>query len=339
MKRFSKYVYNPKTMLYEVHKDSGSVIALKSLGFVATVVCMVALLFWVYTGLLKLDLPKTARLKKENAAWVAKFDMINHSLNSMENTLDGIEKRDDDVYRSIFGLEEIPDEVKQAGFGGVNRYAYLDELGGSDLLKYTVKRMDVFTKRAYLQSTALDEVSMVSKYADKLSSCMPSVSPIVPEKGKYFISSPFGYRFHPIRKQRIFHDGVDFATGKVGPGIYCTGDGVVEKVKHNFFGYGNEVVVNHGFGYKTRYAHMNDIFVHKGDTLCRGQQIGTVGNTGASTGPHLHYEVLYRNDQVDPMSFMDLTMRPEEYRAMLDKVKVELEAQRLEKSADSDGRS
>ncbi|MGM9787527.1 MAG: M23 family metallopeptidase, partial [Candidatus Cryptobacteroides sp.] len=140
------------------------------------------------------------------------------------------------------------------------------------------------------------------------------------EKGTYRISSPFGYRHHPIQNRRIFHEGVDFATGKVGPKIYSTGDGVVEKIKYNFFGYGNEVVIDHGFGYKTRYAHMQNIDVKKGDVVIRGQQIGTVGNTGSSTGPHLHYEVIYRGKQIDPMSFMDLTMGAEEYRAMVDKV-------------------
>lgn len=320
MKKFRKYIYNPRTLMYEVHEDSKSTTFLKGLGFACTVLAMVALIFWVYTGLLGLDLPKTARLKKENARWVAKFEVLNHSLDNAERALDGIEKRDDDVYRSIFGLEEIPEEVKQAGFGGVNRYAYLDDLGGSPFLKQTVKRLDVLTKRSYLQSNALDEVALVAKHADKLTSCMPSVPPIVPQKGSYRISSPFGYRMHPIQKRKIFHEGVDFATGKVGPGIYCTGDGVVEKVKYNFFGYGNEVVVDHGFGYKTRYAHMRDIVVRKGDTVVRGQKLGTVGNTGASTGPHLHYEVIFRNKQIDPMAFMDLTMEPEEYRAMVDKV-------------------
>ncbi len=311
--------------MYEVHEDSKGTVALKVLAFIAVIVVFMALYIVIYTKVLRLDLPKTARLKKENAEWVAKFQMIDHEMDLAETALDGIEKRDDDVYRSIFGLDEIPEDVKRAGFGGVNRYAYLDELGGSSLLKQMVKRMDVLTKRSYIQSKALDEVALVSEHADKLTSCMPSVPPIVPLSGSYRISSPFGYRVHPIRKVRIFHEGVDFATGKVGPEIFCTGDGVVEKVKYNFFGYGNEVVINHGFGYKTRYAHMQKIMVNRGETVKRGQMIGTVGNTGASTGPHLHYEVLYRNRQVDPMSFMDLTMGADEYKAMTDKVKEESE--------------
>ncbi|MGM9753661.1 MAG: M23 family metallopeptidase [Candidatus Cryptobacteroides sp.] len=320
MSRFSKYVYNPDTLMYERQEDSKFHIALKVLLFAGTVVLLVFFYFWFYTRVLGLDLPKTARLKKENAAWVAKFELLNHELDMSERLLDGIEKRDDDVYRSIFGLEDIPQEVKQAGFGGVNRYSYLDDFGASALLKSTVKRLDVLTKRSYIQSKALDEVALVSKQADQLSSCMPSVPPINPIPGSYRISSGFGYRMHPIKQRRIFHDGLDFATGKVGPGVYATGDGEVEKVRYNFFGYGNEVVINHGFGYKTRYAHLKDINVKKGQKVKRGEQIGTVGNTGQSTGPHLHYEVLYKTKPIDPAPFMDLTMKPDEYQAMVEKI-------------------
>ncbi len=320
MSRFSKYVYNPDTLMYERQEDSKFHIALKVLLFAGTVVLLVFFYFWFYTRVLGLDLPKTARLKKENAAWVAKFELLNHELDMSERLLDGIEKRDDDVYRSIFGLEDIPQEVKQAGFGGVNRYSYLDDFGASALLKSTVKRLDVLTKRSYIQSKALDEVALVSKQADQLSSCMPSVPPINPIPRSYRISSGFGYRMHPIKQRRIFHDGLDFATGKVGPGVYATGDGEVEKVRYNFFGYGNEVVINHGFGYKTRYAHLKDINVKKGQKVKRGEQIGTVGNTGQSTGPHLHYEVLYKTKPIDPAPFMDLTMKPDEYQAMVEKI-------------------
>ncbi len=320
MKRFSKYVYNDKTLLYEIHEDTKTVKFFKVFGFVFLAVCFAALYFWLYLSVFHLELPKTARLKKENMKWVAEFEVLNHKMDTDENVLDGIEKRDDDVYREIFGLEEIPQEVKRAGFGGVNRYAYLDELGGSPFLKQTVRRMDVLTKRSFVQSKALDEVSLVSKHADKLTSCMPSVPPIIPKKYSYRISSNFGYRVHPIHKRRIFHEGVDFATGVEGPGVYCTGDGVVERVKYNFFGYGNEVVVDHGFGYKTRYAHMLNIIVKKGDTVRRGQNLGTVGNTGSSTGPHLHYEVLYRGKHMDPLSFMDLTMGADEYASMIEQI-------------------
>lgn len=317
MSKFSKYVYNPETLLYEKKEDSGAVRFFKVAGFVCSVAAVVALNFIIYTQVLGLDLPKTAHLKKKNAEWQAKFEVLNHSLDVAEKILGDIEQRDDDVYRSIFGLEEIPEEVKQAGFGGVNRYAYLDDLGGSTYLKNTVRRLDIMTKRSYLQSNALDEVAMVSHQAGNLISCVPAVSPILPETGKYRISSPFGRRSDPVHKLTVaFHEGIDFATFLGNP-VYSTGDGVVERVRYQFFGYGNEVVIDHGFGYKTRYAHLNSIDVAKGQTLKRGQKIGTVGSTGKSTGPHLHYEVIYKGKQINPSPFMDLSIKPEEYKSMV----------------------
>ena len=148
-------------------------------------------------------------------------------------------------------------------------------------------------------------------------SCVPAVSPILPEAGKYRISSPFGRRSDPVRKATVaFHEGIDFATFLGNP-VYATGDGVVERVRYQFFGYGNEVVIDHGFGYKTRYAHLNSIDVVKGQVLKRGQKIGAVGSTGKSTGPHLHYEVIYKGKQINPSAFMDLTIKPEEYKSMV----------------------
>ena len=317
MGKFSRYVYNPETLLYEKKEDSKAIRILKVAGFAFCVAAVVALNFFIYTQVLGLDLPKTAHLKKKNAEWQAKFEVLNHNLDVAEKILGDIEQRDDDVYRSIFGLEEIPQEVKDAGFGGVNRYAYLDDLGGSAYLKNTVRRLDVMTKRSYLQSNALDEVAMVSHQAGNLISCVPAVSPILPEAGKYRISSPFGRRTDPVRKATIaFHDGMDFATFLGNP-VYCTGDGVVERVRYQFFGYGNEVIIDHGFGYKTRYAHLNSIDVVKGQVLKRGQKIGAVGSTGKSTGPHLHYEVIDKGKPINPSPFMDLTIKPEEFLSMV----------------------
>lgn len=317
MSKFSKYVYNAETLLYEKKEDSRFVRFAKIAGFAVSVIAVVVLNFYLYTGVFGLDLPKTAHLKKKNAEWQAKFEVLNHNLDVAERVLSDIEQRDDDVYRSIYGLEEIPEEVKQAGFGGANRYAYLDDLGGSNYLKNTVRRLDVMTKRSYLQSNALDEVSIVSRQEGNMISCIPAVAPIMPEPGKYRISSPFGRRSDPVHKGKAaFHEGMDFATF-LNNLVYCTGDGVVERVRYQFFGYGNEVVVDHGFGYKTRYAHLNSIDVVKGQSLKRGERVGAVGSTGKSTGPHLHYEVIYKGKQINPSPFMDLSIKPEEYKSMV----------------------
>lgn len=318
--KFSKYRYNPETLMYEVSEQPKWVSWVRSVLLAAGVFAMGALYFWIYTSVLGLDLPKTAALKKKNAEWSSKMDILNRQLDLYEETLSGIEERDDHVYRSIFGLNEIPEEVKKAGFGGVNRYSWLDELGGASQLKATFIRMDVMTKRTYLQSKALDEVGLISRTAGDMVSCVPAVPPINPEKGTYHISSYFGYRTDPVFGGRRFHEGLDFATD-IGKPVYCTGDGVVEKVRYQFFGYGNEVLIDHGFGYKTRYAHLNSVDVAVGMRLKRGDKVGEVGKTGKSTGPHLHYEVIYKGSQVNPMSYLDLSMSTEEYHAMVSKRK------------------
>lgn len=149
--------------------------------------------------------------------------------------------------------------------------------------------------------------------------CVPAVSPICPVPGSYHISSSFGRRTDPVYGRTAFHEGIDFAMPS-GNSIYSTADGVVVKVRHEFFGYGNSVMVDHGFGYKTRYAHMSRIAVHEGDTVKRGSYLGASGNTGKSTGPHLHYEVLYKDRPVNPANYFDLKMDPEEYMALVNKV-------------------
>lgn len=310
-----KYIYNEDSLLYEEKVESGWSVTGRAALFVGTVAGFVVLYVWLFLSVFKLDPPKTAHLKKDLARWQTKMEILDSEIDRYEKRLSGIEERDEHVYRSIFGLDSIADDVKNAGFGGANRYAYLDEFGASDALKSTVHRLDVLTKRAYIQTNALDEVSVVARQADEIKSCIPAVPPIMPRVDSYRVSSPFGRRVDPVYRRVSFHEGVDFAT-KIGNPVYVTGDGVVERVKYQFFGYGNEIVVNHGFGYKTRYAHLNSICVTDGEKLVRGQKIGEVGNTGKSTGPHLHYEVIYKNKQVNPLSFMDLSMRVEEYASM-----------------------
>ena len=312
-----KYVLNPETLLYEEREEPRylkhvrlAVAAVAALGFVF-------LYFWLYTSVFKLDLPRTAILKRRVAQWEARMDVLGRRLDLYEATLDGIEQRDDDVYRSIYGLGEIPDEVKNSGLGGLNRYAELDRLGNNVSLTRSVHRIDNLTKRTYIQSKSLDEVGLLARQEGDMLSCVPSVPPVLPDKRKVLLSSGFGYRTDPVYGGSENHGGQDFATDRGTP-VYCTGDGVVEEVNSKFNGYGNEIVIDHGYGYKTRYAHLNSMSVVQGRKVKRGEQIGTVGATGKVTGPHLHYEVIYRGDRVNPMNFMDFNMPLDEFRAMVD---------------------
>jgi murein DD-endopeptidase MepM/ murein hydrolase activator NlpD len=213
-------------------------------------------------------------------------------------------------------MHEIPAEVRNAGFGGVNRYAHYDDIDQNGLLKNTVVRLDVLTKKTYVQSKSFDEVSLLSRRAGDMASCIPAIPPVSPDPAIYRLSSSFGYRSDPFTGRSTRHTGVDFAL-KPGNPIYATGDGVIESVKFEFFGYGNQVVVDHGFGYKTRYAHLKSVGVVEGMKVKRGECIGLSGNSGRSSGPHLHYEVLYKGNFVNPANYYDLAITPEEYSTMV----------------------
>ena len=244
------------------------------------------------------------------------MELMNRQLDGYEEALTSLQMRDDDIYRSIFGMHEIPAEVRNAGFGGVNRYAHYDAVNPDGPLKNTAIRLDVLTKKTFVQSRSFDEVALLSKKAGDMASCIPAIPPVIPDRSVYHISSRFGYRSDPFTGRSKRHTGVDFAL-KPGNPIYATGDGVVEKVKFEFFGYGNQVVIDHGFGYKTRYAHMSTITVVEGMKVKRGECIGLSGNSGKSSGPHLHYEVMYKGAHVNPANYYDLDITVEEYATMV----------------------
>ncbi len=326
MSKFKRYIFNPDTLSYEVKVISAKVRLLKGAGLFLASIAAACLYVWIYTSVLGYKLPKTVILEKINARWSAKMDIMNSQLDHYDNILAMLQVRDDDVYRSVFGMNEISDAVRNAGFGGVDRYSWLDAARDGGVLKATMMRLDVLTKKTYVQSKSFDEVLALSKRAGDMASCIPSIPPVNPTPGTYRISSTFGRRTDPVTGRTASHEGVDFACDTGNP-IYATADGVVESVKSEYFGYGKNVLINHGFGYKTRYAHMDEISVKVGDRIVRGKYIGTTGNTGKSTGPHLHYEVLYRNSHVNPYNYYDLTMTPEDYVSLVKPVNSENEAE------------
>ena len=316
MAKSKKYVFNPRTLSYEVMKSSRKVRIIRSLVFFAGSILLSVLYFWLYVSVFGMELPKTLILKKQNAEWASRMEVMNRQIDKYEDALTTLQMRDDDIYRSIFGMHEIPSEVREAGFGGVNRYEYLDQVDQHDILKNTVMRLDVLTKKSYVQSKSFDEVALLSKRAGDIASCVPAISPVVPDTRVYRLSSSFGFRKDPFTGRSKRHSGVDFAL-KPGNPIYATGDGVVESVRFEFYGYGNSVVINHGFGYKTRYAHLKSIGVSEGMKVKRGECIGESGNSGRSSGPHLHYEVIYKDACVNPANYFDLTITTEEYSTMV----------------------
>ena len=187
-----KYTFNPRTLMYEVKKRSRMSRVFGPLLLLSVSLVMSVVYFWIYTSVLGLELPKTALLKKKNAEWCSKVEVLNRQLDSYEEDLSSLQMRDDGIYRSIFGMNEIPSEVRNAGFGGVNRYAHYDDIDPDGLLKSTAIKLDVLTKKTYVQSRSFDEVAMLSKRAGDMAKCIPAIPPVNPDPAKYRLSSGFG---------------------------------------------------------------------------------------------------------------------------------------------------
>ncbi|MCD8208886.1 MAG: M23 family metallopeptidase [Bacteroidales bacterium] len=316
MAKSRRYIFNPQTLEYESAKGTKKTRIVSRLWRIG--VCLgISTIFWVfYTLVLGLELPKTAWLRQANDGWSAKVDIIDRNIDNYDGTLAILRLRDDNVYRSLFGMNPISSEVREAGFGGVDRYSYLDGQEYGIQMKNTLTRLDVLKKKASVQSKSYDEVYVNAERAGEMASCVPTISPIVPDRKIYHISSGFGQRTDPIIGQTRYHSGVDFALPSGSP-VYATGAGRVFSVSHSRSGYGNEVVIDHGYGYKTRYSHLSSIIVSEGQTVERGDFIAKSGNSGRSTGPHLHYEVIYMGRTVNPMNHLDMNIPVGEYNSMV----------------------
>ncbi len=261
------------------------------------------------------DTPKEKGLKRENQQLTTQYEVLNNQFDLVENTLEDLQKRDDNIYRVIFEAEPIPSSVRSAGFGGSNRYIDLQGFKNSELVTETARRLDKITKKLYVQTKSYDEVIEQAKNKEIMVASVPAVMPIS-NKDLTRTASGWGWRIHPIYKIRKFHYGMDF-TAPTGAEIYATGDGTVELVENSMRGYGKRIVINHGFGYKSLYAHLNGFNVRKGQKVKRGEIIGFVGSTGTSTAPHLHYEIFKNNKKVNPVHYYFNDLSPEEFDKMI----------------------
>ena len=258
---------------------------------------------------------RQAVLKRQNARLMEKIEYIGQRTAIQSERLEELEMRDNKVYRPIFGMDELPPEVRSAGYGSESRYDVFQGFPNARLLTESARNQDVMEMRAYLQSLSYDDIEKVAMKIEDMTRFIPSLIPVCPGREITF-TSPFGYRIHPIMGNVIFHSGTDIA-GPRGTPVYAAADGVVSDVKSNYHGYGNVVDIDHGFGYATRYGHLNSANVEPGQKIHRGDQIGTIGSTGRATGPHLHYEVLYNTLQVNPWNYFDKTISPKEYMTLV----------------------
>lgn len=314
----TKYYFNEKTLSYEKHKSSP---AQKIFRFFMLLISALALtVIFVFVIFTFFDSPKEMMLKREIAEYKLQYKVMNDRLDKMQHLMDELANRDDNIYRVIFEAEPIPKSVRDAGIGGVDRYADLEGYDGSKLLVETAKKLDKLTSEIYVQSKSYDQVFKMARNKEKMLASLPAIQPVRNILLKR-ISSYFGYRVDPFYKVKKFHEGIDFSAPRGTP-VYVTGDGRVLKVKRSKRGYGNEIVIDHGYGYKTLYAHLSAFKVKKGQWVKRGQIIGLVGNTGKSTAPHLHYEVRKNNRPINPIYYFYNDLTPQEYSKMLELSKI-----------------
>jgi murein DD-endopeptidase MepM/ murein hydrolase activator NlpD len=229
------------------------------------------------------------------------YAILNKKIDELSAVTAAIEDRDNNVYRTYFNTAPISDEERKVGLKTKNRYAELEGFDNSELVINTTKRVDILTKELAIQSQSLDAILKLAKEKDKLLSAIPAIQPVKNENLKR-IASGFGYRADPFTKARKMHEGMDFAA-KTGTPIYATGDGWIARADNTVSGFGNHIVIKHGYGYKTVYAHLSKYKVRSGQRVKRGDIIGYVGSTGRSEAPHLHYEVHKDNRAVNPLNF------------------------------------
>ncbi|TXI67207.1 M23 family metallopeptidase [uncultured Flavobacterium sp.] len=257
------------------------------------------------------ETPKDKIQAREIEALKLNYTVLNKKLDLMDDVLQAIENRDNNIYRIYFNSTPISEEERKAGFGGVNRYKDLQGYNNSELMENTTKRVDILTKELVIQSKSLDEIVALAKQKEKLLAAIPAIQPVKNEDLKQ-MASGYGYRSDPFTKIRKFHYGMDF-TARTGTPIYATGDGVVYKADASLSGYGNHIEINHGYGYKTLYAHLSKYNCRPGQRVKRGDIIGYVGSTGRSQAPHLHYEVFKGSERVNPLNFYYGSISAKEY--------------------------
>jgi len=316
-----KYYYDTETCKYERVKTKTSDVVLNALG-------LFSLLIIIAAGLLAVSrtyFPTPNELVLKNKLVDQEFYLteMNRQVNDLKKIVEGVETRDDNIYRVVLGAEPIDKSIRNAGVGGSDRYADIryKKLANGDLVIELAEKVDLLKRKLYIETKSQDEVSRLADNKEKLYAAIPAIQPIS-NKQLMALASGFGMRTHPIYKVKKMHSGIDFAAA-IGTPIYATADGKVMSVDVRFSGYGKMVEIDHGFGYRTRYAHMHEFAVRAGQNVKRGDLIGYVGNTGLSTAPHLHYEVMINGTHVDPVHYFYNDLSPEEYEKVLELASIE----------------
>tara|TARA_B100000683_G_scaffold64845_1_gene63325 strand:+ start:210 stop:1184 length:975 start_codon:yes stop_codon:yes gene_type:complete len=308
------YHYNEKTLSYEKLKPSFKSRIFRFFGFVlASIFTAILIIIIAFTYI---DSPKEKQLKTQIKSLEDQYRYLEKELNVAQSVLKNLQDRDDNIYRVITESEPIPQSIRSVGIGGHDQYDEFEKFGNlSDLVMQTSNRIKKLQKQVYIQSKSYDDIAKLIKNKEKYWASRPAIQP-VSNKDLTRLASGYGYRIDPIYKTRKFHQGIDF-TAPTGTPIYATGNGVVVRTQKLRTGYGQNVIIDHGYGYRSLYAHMSKILVKRGQKVKRGEVIGKVGSTGKSTAPHLHYEVIKNGRKLNPIEFFYSDLNPEEYEKMI----------------------
>jgi len=306
------YIYNPKTRTYDriyptVRQRALSILRRLFVGMGLGAGCFIILL-WVFGS------PSEKELRIENSRLLAQYNVLSHRLDEAMGVMQSIQQRDDNLYRVVLQADPISDAVRRAGYGGTNRYEQLEDMANAELVVNTTQKLDMLNRQLYIQSKSFDEVVDLCKSHDEMLKCIPAIMPVANKNLKQ-TASGYGTRIDPVYKTVKFHAGMDFSAN-IGTPVYATGDGTVVKAGWET-GYGNLIRIDHGFGYVTWYAHLSKYKVKAGQKVVRGEVIGEVGNTGKSTGPHLHYEVHVKGKVQNPVNYYFMDLSAEDYDKMI----------------------
>lgn len=314
MARQTRYYLDKDTLTYKPLDNSLQSFVKRFYKYFLTLTIISTVLFFslAYYGLT----PHELILSTSNRNLAAKIAGSNSTIEDLRNKLSRIQENDDVIYRSFVDIKPIPTTVREAGIGGTDKYRQFAGIENADGVISAFKNIDKLQSQIGVQQNSFEDIEQMVNYIDGYFAAKPAVMPIL-RSDNLFISSEFGNRFHPVHKRYILHSGIDYAAS-IGTPVYATGHGVV-KASMYASGYGKVVRISHGYGYESIYAHLNKYIVQKGDSIKRGQLIGYTGNTGTSTGPHLHYEIRKNNRPQNPLFFYIDDLEDEEYLEMTKK--------------------
>lgn len=312
-----KYYYDSETLSYrKIEKKKGRKLKIFALSLLGMFLSGFLLLI-VYLNLPSIQTPKELALQRELNNMELQFELLNKKMKQAQAVLAEVEDRDNNLYRVYFESNPIPEEQRKAGFGGINRYKDLEGFNNSKLIINASRNLDILTKQIVVQSKSLDEIAKLAEEKEKLLAAIPAIQP-VKNADLTRMASGYGYRTDPFTKARKFHYGMDF-TAPRGTPVYATGDGVISRADNTATGYGNHVVIDHGYGYESLYGHLYKYNVRAGQKVQRGDIVGFVGSTGRSEAPHCHYEVFKDGERINPINFYYGSLTAEEFAEVLQK--------------------